>query len=126
MAVKVAYEVHEKYIRQNETVAKLVLPGLEKYNARQLFFIQSMSVNWEEIVSCLKKQLRAFLFQSQRICENEKYSYNKLKHMKVQGPIPASLSINIVAANSKEFSKVFGCKAGSRMNPPDKYNWYKS
>lgn len=86
-----AYKNHIKNVGAAQT-----LPGL-KYNADQLFFI-SYARNW---CSVSRPEVMASLIRTN-------------PHP------PERFRVNIVLANSKAFSEVFKCPAGSKMNPADK------
>lgn len=92
--IKEAYLAYNNWVKRNGEEAKL--PGL-KYTPRQMFWISAANT-W-----CSKYRPESLKL---RILTG----YHSPGQFRVQGPL----------SNSDDFSKDFGCPAGSSMNPEKK------
>ncbi|XP_050537862.1 neprilysin-11-like isoform X2 [Daktulosphaira vitifoliae] len=89
--IKEALMGYRKYVSDNGEESRL--PGLEEYNNDQLFFL-SFANNW-----CQSLPINTLV--------NELYDEHS----------PNVIRVTSGLANSKEFSEVWHCKEGSKMNP---------
>lgn len=96
---KIAYLAYNEWVKQNNEEQKL--PGLERYNGQQMFWISTAN-SW-----CSKTRPEVL---EQEISSGE-HSMNEFR-------ILGTLS------NIEEFSKDFNCPIGSIMNPVEKCTFF--
>ena len=90
-----AFKAYQKFVKKNREEPRL--PGLEKYNPFQLFFISSANI-WCEYIS------------SKAFVESVLHEIHLPNEFRVKGPL----------YNSEEFSSVWGCSKKDKMNPKRK------
>lgn len=95
--VRLAYLAVEARLKRDDKDVPQKLPKVEQFSPKQLFFL-SFAQNWCE-------QYRV---------KEKKALLNQDAHM------PGEYRINVPLSNLEQFSQVFSCPAGSKMNPAKK------
>lgn len=95
--IKIAYNAYEAWVDKNGE--EPLLPGLEEYSPRQLFWITFACTHCTKYRSAMLKQL-----------------------LHTDCHLPAEFRVNIPLRNEQQFARDFNCPVNTYMNPPVKYN----
>lgn len=91
------------------------LPGFEKFNDDQIFFIAYGSVNVSDYVFIFQNMICGHsIFQIWCESRSEESLQSQLKH---DEHCPNPIRVAGTIQNSEDFSKAFKCSTGSKMNP---------